>query len=151
MAEHQVTTGITMEQLQAIMENQARMTKEIVAEAIKAAKAPTEEEAEKKAEDKARYERSRAQARANQEAEFLAKKQRQDNCSHKKENGKWRTGGQVIGGRYAVIVCQGCQKEWYKTFSPEVMSQLQSGDLVLFQADPAGWDTEIPQTKALTA
>lgn len=140
----EVTTGITMEQLQELMRSQAMMTKEIVAEAVKAAKEPTQEEADKKAELKRRAEISRKQAVEQTMAEQRAKDQLQNNCNHKKENGKFATGGQIIGGKYALLVCQHCRKEWYQQFSPEVTAQLLSGDLVLSQADPAGWSIEKP-------
>lgn len=106
---------------------------------VKAAKEPTEEVAAKLEEEKRRYEVSRKQARAQQEAEEKSKQQRQGNCSHKKENGKWATGGQVIGGRFGMIICQHCQKAWYAKFSQENISMLNSGDLTLHMADPTGW------------
>lgn len=136
-------TGITMEQLQEILKQQAEMTKGIVAEAVKAAKEPTAEEAAKKAEDKERYERSRKQALQQQEAEYRSKMQRQSNCPHKKENGKFATGGQIIGGRYGMLVCQHCQKSWFANFSQEVIASINAGDLTLHQADPTqGWIDE---------
>jgi phage repressor protein C with HTH and peptisase S24 domain len=146
----EVSTGISMEQLQTILAAQAAQTKEIVAAAVKAAKEPTEEDAAKKAEEKRRYDLSRKQARAQQEAEERSKRQRQLNCSHKKENGKWATGGQVIGERFGMIICQHCQKSWFATFSTEVISQLNSGDLTLHMADPtqAGWKDEPPVQEA---
>lgn len=137
-------TGITMEQLQALLENQARMTKDIVAEAIKAAKEPTAEEAEKKEELKRRAEISRKQAIAQQQAEEASKNQRHANCSHRKENGKFATSGQIIGGKYASLVCQHCQMQWFKEFPAETTAQLLAGDLTLFQADPQGWSADEP-------
>ena len=138
------TTGITMEQLQELLKAQAEMTKSIVAEAVKAAKEPTVEEAEKREELKRRAEVSRKQAIAQQMAEENAKNQRHSNCSHRKENGKLATSGQVIGGKYCILICQHCQMSWYKEFDREVTAQLLSGDLTLFQADPQGWATEMP-------
>jgi hypothetical protein len=140
----EVTTGITMEQLQAVLAAQAELTKSIVAEAIKAAKEPTADEAEKKAELQKRAAISRKQARDQFAAEENAKAQRHAACSHRKENGKFATSGQVIGGRYAILVCQHCQDCWYKEFEREVTAQLLSGDLTLFQADPHGWSKEMP-------
>lgn len=140
----EATTGITMAQLQEILAAQAAMTKDIVAEAVKAAKEPTADEAEKKAELKRRAEVSRKQAIQQQQAEENAKNQRHANCGHHKENGKWSTSGQVIGGKYCILICQHCQMSWYKEFDREVTSQLLAGDLTLFQADPAGWTTEMP-------
>lgn len=140
----EVTTGITMEQLQQLLAAQAEMTKSIVGEAIKAAKEPSEEEKEKRTELQRRAAISRKQAREQFAAEERAKAQRHANCSHKKENGKFATSGQVIGGRYAILVCQHCQDCWYKEFDREVTAQLLSGDLTLFQADPQGWAKEMP-------
>jgi hypothetical protein len=139
-----VSTGITMEQLQTLLAAQAEMTKSIVAEAIKAAKEPTEDEKEKRTELQRRAAISRKQARDQFAAEENAKKQRHAQCSHKKENGKFATSGQVIGGRYAILVCQHCQDCWYREYDREVTAQLLSGDLTLFQADPAGWSKEMP-------
>lgn len=141
MPEQQVSTGITMEQLQVILKAQAEQTREIVAAAVAAAKAPTADEAAEKAEKKARYEKSRQQAIQNQEAERKAKEQRQNNCTHKKENGKYATGGQIIGGRYGMILCQHCQRPWFAKFSQEVISQINAGDLSLAMIDPTsgGW------------
>lgn len=140
----EVTTGITMEQLQQLLAAQAEMTKSIVAEAIKAAKEPSEDEKEKRSELQRRAAISRRQAREQFAAEERAKEQRHANCNHKKENGKFATSGQVIGGRYAILVCQHCQDCWYKEFEREVTAQLLSGDLTLFQADPQGWSKEMP-------
>lgn len=147
----EATTGITMVQLQEILAAQAAMTKDIVAEAVKAAKEPTADEAEKKAELKRRAEVSRKQALQQQAAEENAKQQRYRNCDHKKENGKWATGGQVIAGKYAVLVCQHCQKPWYNQFSSEVTSQLLAGDVTLFQASPEGWSDKMPWSVEATA
>ena len=141
------TVGITAEQLQQLLENQAKMTEGIVASAIKAAKELPDNEKEKLLEAERRRSIAMKQSRDQIEAEERAKKQRQDSCSHKKENNKWATSGQVIGGRYAMLICQRCQKSLYKEFDREVTAQLLSGDLVLFQADPAGWSSEIPWAK----
>lgn len=140
----EVTTGITMEQLQQLMAFQAEQTKSIVAEAIKAAKEPSADEQEKRAELQRRAAISRKQARDQFAAEENAKAQRHAACNHRKENGKFATSGQVIGGRYAILVCQHCQDCWYKEFEREVTAQLLSGDLTLFQADPQGWSKEMP-------
>ena len=146
----EATTGITMDQLQEILAAQAKLTKEmtteIVTAAVKAAKEPTQDEADKRAEAQRRAKISREQSHAQIMAEERAKKQRQDNCSnfHKKENGKWATSGQVIGGKYCLLICQHCQKTWYKEFDRETTAQLLSGDLTLFQASPEGWSTEMP-------
>jgi hypothetical protein len=140
----EVSTGITMEQLQAILAAQAELTKGIVAEAVKAAKEPTADELEKRTELQRRAAISRKQARDQFNAEQQAKAQRHAQCSHRKENGKFATSGQVIGGRYAILVCQHCQDCWYKEFEREVTAQLLSGDLTLFQADPQGWSKDMP-------
>lgn len=150
MAEN--TMVISQEQLQKLLEgilaNQSESTKEIVATAIKAAKELPDAEKDKITEAERRRQISMKQSRDQIEAEEKAKKQCQDNCGHKKENGKWATSGQVIGGRYSMLICQRCQKPWYKEFDREVTSQLLSGDLVLFQADPEGWSTQIPWATA---
>jgi len=129
-----------MEQLQIILKQQAEQTKEIVAAAIAAAKAPSAEELKKAKEEDERFQRTIKQSMQQAEAEEHSRRTRQTNCNHKKENGKFATGGQVIGGRYGMLVCQHCQKEWFANFSQEVISQLNSGDLTLHQADPTqGW------------
>jgi hypothetical protein len=142
----EVTTGITMEQLQAILAHQAEQNRAAVTEAIRAAKEPSAEEAEKRTELQRRAAISRKQSHEQMQAEENAKKQRHANCGnyHKKENGKWATSGQVIGGRYCILICQHCQKTWYKTFDREVTAQLLAGDLTLFQASPEGWSEEMP-------
>ena len=118
---------------------------------IKAAKEPTEDQAIKLKEEKARYEKSRSQAIQQQEAERRAKEQRQNNCTHKKENGKWATGGQVIGGRYGLLVCQHCQRTWYTRFSQETIQSINAGDLTLHQNSPEGWQDEVPMEEVATA
>jgi hypothetical protein len=140
----EVSTGITMEQLQQLLAAQAELTRGIVAEAVKAAKEPSEDEKEKRTELQRRAAISRKQARDQFNAEQAAKAQRHAQCSHKKENGKFATSGQVIGGRYAILVCQHCQDCWYKEFDREVTAQLLSGDLTLFQTDPQGWSKNMP-------
>jgi len=118
---------------------------EILLAVVKAGKQPTEEEAEKLKEAKARAEKNKADFVKMVEQEQQAKAARQASCGHRKENGRFSTGGQVIGGRFALLLCSHCQKPWYKVFSPETMAQLNSGDLVLFGADPSGWDDVPPQ------
>jgi len=140
------TAGISPEQLQVIlqslMKQQAEQTKEIVAAAITAAKAPTEAELKKAKEEQERYDKTIKQSMEQAKAEEMAKRARQQNCNHKKENGKWATGGQIIGGRYGLIVCQHCQKPWYAEFSQETISMINAGDLTLHQADPSTWMDE---------
>lgn len=121
--------NITSEQLQEMMQ-------QVVATAIKAAKElPDDEKLERQKKQELR-DRSIQQAREQVEAEERAKTNRQSNCAHKKENGKWATSGQVIGGKFAMLICQRCQRSWMWQPDPETIAQLLAGDLVLFQAEP---------------
>lgn len=132
----ETSTGISAEQLQAIMAQQAELMKGIVAEAVRAAKElPDDQKADR---EKAKKQEALAiqQAMDQAKAEEKAKETRQSSCQHKKENGKWATSGQVIGGRYAMLICQRCQKSWMWEPAAEVTAQLLAGDLVLFQAEP---------------
>jgi hypothetical protein len=117
--------NITPEQLQ-----------ELLAGAIRSAKAPDPEEQEKKDQLKAQGDASRKAAREQVMAEIRSKESRQNNCRHKKDNDKWSTGGQVIGGNKALLICQRCQKTWMWEPSAEVVAALLSGDLTLHQAEP---------------
>lgn len=121
------TGGITLtpEQLQ-----------ELLAGAIKAAIAPSPEDQEKKDELKRRAQESKKASVDTMMADFQAKKDRQDRCDHKKENGKWATGGQMLGNGVALTICQHCQKAWYWKPAPEDAAQLLSGDLTLHQSQP---------------
>jgi hypothetical protein len=120
------SAGITLtpEQLQTLL-----------AGAIKAAHAPDPEEQEKKDKEKARAAASRQASHDIMMADYQAKIDRQKNCSHKKENGKWATGGQVIKEKI-FLICQHCQKEWTWKPDPSVITQLLAGDLTLHQAEP---------------
>lgn len=136
------TVAISMKDLQGMMEA-------VVEKAIRVSKEPTPRELaeQKELDDKeARFKKSRQQAIENQEMERRAREIQQERCSHKKENGKWATGGQIIGGRYGMLICQKCFKTWFADFSQDVINQLNSGDLTLHQADPTqGWKDKQPQ------
>lgn len=121
-----VVGGITLtpEQLQ-----------EIIKQAVMAGKAPSVDEQEKQDQIKAAAERSRKASAQTMLADFQAKQDRHNRCEHKKENGKWATGGQVIGNEI-FLICQHCQKTWQWKPSSEVIAQLLSGDLTLHQAEP---------------
>ena len=120
------TGGITLtpEQLQ-----------ELLAGAIKAAIAPSPEEQEKKDELKKRAEASRKASVDTMMADYQARIDRQNRCNHKKENGKWSTGGQPIKDEI-FLICQHCQKTWQWKPDPTVIAQLLAGDLTLHQAEP---------------
>jgi len=119
-------TGITLtpEQLQ-----------EIIKQAVMAGKAPSAEEQEKIDEKKAAAKRSREASISTMMADYQAKIDRQNRCKHKKENGRWATGGQVIKDEI-FLICQHCQKTWQWKPDASVISQLLSGDLTLHQAEP---------------
>lgn len=137
MAETNEVT-MSMKDLQGMMERLIRLTKEPSAREAK--------ELQEIEEKEARFRKSRQQAIENQEMERRAREIQQERCSHKKENGKWATGGQIIGGRYGMLICQKCFKTWFADFSQEVINQLNSGDLTLHQADPTqGWKDKQPQ------
>ena len=145
MAESQGVT-LSMKELQAMMEA-------VVEKAIRISKEPTPKElAEQKEldEKKERFERSRQQAIQNMELDRRAREIQQERCPHKKENGKWATGGQVIGSRYGMLICQKCFKTWFAVFGQDVIQQLNSGDLTLHQADPTapGWTAKPPMEEA---
>jgi len=109
---------------------------DLLAGAIKAAIAPSPD-AQMKADDlKKRTEDSRRSSLEAMEAVRKATENRQAGCDHKKENGKWATGGQVLGNGTALTICQHCQKAWYWKPAPEVAQQLLSGDLTLHQSAP---------------
>lgn len=113
------------------------MMQQVIATAIKAAKELPDEEKEERAKRKEYEKKVIDQAMEQAAAEENARNTRQANCGHKKENGKWATSGQVIGGRFAMLICQHCQKTWmWEPSDPNVIAQLLSGDLVLFQAEP---------------
>jgi hypothetical protein len=116
---------ITQEQLQ-----------ELLAGAIKAGLAPSPAEQKKQEDLAAKAEASRKSSRDAMMAGYWAKKHREDNCDHHKENGKWATSGQMLGNGLALTVCQHCQKEWYWEPSQSVAAQLLSGDLTLHQSQP---------------
>ena len=131
-----------MQQLLLAMQEQNR---QLVLELAKAMREPDPDTKKKKEEEAARAEKNRAEYIDMVKAEEQSRINRQRACSHRKENGKFSTGGQIIGGRFAALWCSHCQKPWYKLFSPDVMAQLNSGDLILFGADPSGWDDVPPQ------
>lgn len=111
---------------------------------LKAAKEPSAEEQSKIDEAKKREAKNKADFVQMVKQEQDSKTYRQNACGHKKENGRFSTGGQVIGGRFALLLCSHCQRAWYKAFPAETLAQLNSGDLVLFGADPAGWQDAPP-------
>ena len=120
------TGGITLtpEQLQ-----------ELLAGAIKAAIAPPADEVAKKNELAAKAEASRKASRDTMMADHQAKLDRQARCAHRKENGKWSTGGQVIKDEI-FLICQHCQKTWQWKPDQAVIASLLAGDLTLHQAEP---------------
>ena len=122
----EVTGGITLtpEQLQ-----------EIIKQAVMAGKAPSVDEQEKKDQMKAAAERSRKVSAETMTADFQARVDRQTRCEHKKENGKWATGGQVVKNEI-FLICQHCQKTWQWNPGDAVIAQLLAGDLTLHQAEP---------------
>ena len=124
-----VQITMTHDQLQEMMQ-------QVIATAIKAAKELPDEEKEERAKKKDYEKKVIQQAMQQAEAEEKARETRQANCGHKKENGKWSTSGQIIGGKFAMLICQHCQKTWMWEPAPETTAQILSGDLVLFQAEP---------------
>lgn len=139
------TVSLSMEQFQELLAAQANSTKEMMLELLKVAKNPSAAE-QAEIDKKKQWEASAIEsARQQLVMEDQAKHTRQTNCDHRKENGKWATGGQIIGGRYALLLCQHCFKPWYTTFSPENMAQLNAGDLTLTMCSPEGWKDSIAE------
>lgn len=128
------TGGVTLtyEQLQEILKSGRQET----IEALKIAMAPSPEDQAKKDEVVARAAASRKASAETMMADYRGKQARHDACDHKKENGKWATGGQMLGTGIALTVCQHCQNEWYWKPSADVVQQLLSGDLTLHQSAP---------------
>lgn len=125
-----VQITMTHDQLQEMMQ-------QVIATAIKAAKELPDEEKEERAKKKKYEETAIKQAMEQAKAEEMARESRQSNCGHKKENGRWATSGQVIGGKFAMLICQHCQKTWmWEPTDPNVIAQLLAGDLVLLHAEP---------------
>ena len=103
----QVTPGL----LQQIMAAVARDNRESILEAIRELKKPDPREAAKKEEEDRRAEKRHMDAVEQAKADEARVAARQANCSHKKENGKWSAGGQVMSGtNMATVLCLRCGK-----------------------------------------
>lgn len=69
-----------------------------------------------------------------------AKLQMQMSCTHKKENGKFSTGGQVLNNGKLLILCSQCSKDWMIDITESNRRMIESGDLsVAEMAPPENW------------
>jgi len=134
----------TREDLQQILLAMAQQNKEFAADLARELRKPDPDTQAKQDAEKARAAKNKADFVEMVKNDEAAKQMRQNACPHRKDNGRFSTGGQVIGGRYALLLCSHCQKAWYKVFPPETLAQLNSGDLILFGADPTGWQDSPP-------
>ncbi len=82
----------------------------LVMDAVRAAKEPDPEVLEKKAEEKRRREQVIAENLETARIEMQAKIDRENSCSHMKENGRPCTGGQVHSDGMFHEFCLRCQK-----------------------------------------
>lgn len=97
MAEQTLT--VTMDQLN-----------DLIANAIRVAKEPSPEEAQKQAEEKARIAQLRQDSIDMAKLEIEQRELGYKNCSHQKENGKPSVGGQIHSDGLYHPFCLRCQK-----------------------------------------
>lgn len=60
----------------------------------------------------------------------------QAQCTHRKDNGEFATGGQPLSSGQVVIICQRCQKEWQIKPSETNLRMIERGDLSLAGIEP---------------
>ena len=59
-----------------------------------------------------------------------------DACNHTKENGKWSTGGQVMGDGKILIICTHCRRCWKVPVPDNERRLIESGDISLAEVKP---------------
>ncbi len=74
-----------------------------------------------------------------EDAELLAHQQQEAfkaSCSHKKENGKYSTGGQIMADGKALLICFQCSKNWRFEVNDQTRRLIDAGDVTLAEMRP---------------
>lgn len=110
MAKDLENQGFSLADVMAILQQQNELNQQNFIAAVQELKKPTEAEAKKLADEKARHERNAKQAAADAMRAHEKEAAVQAACSHKKADGSTRWGGQVNGDGHVRFFCNNCME-----------------------------------------
>lgn len=128
---------MSTEQLAAII---AQATSAAVKETVQELRKPDPKIAAKEAEQEEREKQNRAKMIEMELSNHQAKLAMQAQCSHKKQNGNYSTGGQILNDGMLLVLCSQCSSEWKVPVSEANRRAIESGDLSIAEiAPPEKW------------